>query len=86
MPDKPNHPTLASQSIDGSNKPGHGAVAVVVEAGEFLVIRRSRFVRAPNLLCFAGGTIEEGESSELVVVRELEEELSLQARAIEHIW
>ena len=43
-------------------KPRHGAVAVVVEDGRFLVIRRSQFVRAPNLLCFAGGTIEAGES------------------------
>lgn len=58
-------------------KPGHGAVAVLVENGEFLVIRRSPFVRAPNMLCFAGGTIEEGESPEEAIVREMEEELGL---------
>lgn len=67
-------------------KPGHGAVAILVEAGEFLVIRRSHKVRAPNLLCFAGGTIEPGESPELAIIRELEEELNLKARPVEHVW
>lgn len=67
-------------------KPGHGAVAVLVEEQRFLVIRRSPQVRAPNLLCFAGGTIETGESPEQAIVRELREELSLEARAIQHLW
>ncbi len=35
-------------------KPRHGAVGIVVENGEFLVIRRSQFVRAPNMICFSG--------------------------------
>lgn len=68
------------------NKPRHGAVAVVVEDERFLVIRRSRFVRAPNLLCFAGGTIETGETPHLAIVRELREELSLESQVQEHIW
>lgn len=72
--------------INANRKPRHGAVAVVVEDGRFLVIRRSRFVRAPNLLCFAGGTIERGETPLMAIVRELQEELSLQAEAREHIW
>jgi 8-oxo-dGTP diphosphatase len=67
-------------------KPRHGAVAVVVEQERFLVIRRSRFVRAPNLLCFAGGTIERGESPLAAIVRELQEELSLEAEARGQIW
>ncbi len=67
-------------------KPRHGAVAVVVEEERFLVIRRSRFVRAPNLLCFAGGTIEHGETPLEAIVRELDEELGLQTEAREHIW
>lgn len=70
----------------GRRKPGHGAVAIIVEESKFLVIRRSATVRAPNLLCFAGGTIEAGETPEVAIVRELEEELSLRAKAIEHIW
>ena len=68
------------------DKPGHGAVAVVVERERFLVIRRGPMVRAPNLLCFAGGTIESGETPEQAIVRELREELDLVATPIEHIW
>jgi 8-oxo-dGTP diphosphatase len=80
---------LDGQSASGSQRrrvPGHGAVAIVVEDGQFLVIRRSHKVRAPNLLCFAGGTIEPGESPEIAIVRELNEELSLKATAIQHVW
>lgn len=43
-------------------------------------------MRAPNQLCFAGGTIERGESPEIAVVRELHEELGLKSRAVEHVW
>ena len=67
-------------------KPRHGAVAIIVEEGRFLVIRRSQFVRAPNLLCFAGGTIEAGESPEQAIVRELREELALESQARQHVW
>ncbi|QDV26184.1 NUDIX hydrolase [Aureliella helgolandensis] len=67
-------------------KPSHGAVAVLVEDEKFLVIRRSRLVRAPNMLCFAGGTIEIGEQPEETIVRELKEELSLDATAVRHVF
>ena len=67
-------------------KPSRGAVAVLVEDQEFLVIRRSQYVRAPNLLCFAGGSIERDESPEDAIVRELHEELSLLATPIEQVW
>ncbi len=68
------------------SKPRRGAVAIIVEAGQFLVIRRSELVRAPNLLCFAGGTIEHGETPLEAIERELQEELHLAADAIEHVW
>lgn len=67
-------------------RPGHGAVAIIAEQAKFLVIRRSRFVRAPNLLCFAGGSIESGESPEQAIERELQEELALIGTAKSHIW
>jgi 8-oxo-dGTP diphosphatase len=67
-------------------KPGHGAVAIIVEDQKFLVIRRSLKVRAPGLICFAGGTIETGESPFETIVRELDEELSLKGVAQEHVW
>lgn len=75
------HPAIAKHT-----KPRHGAVAVIVEDGRFLVIRRSQYVRAPNLLCFAGGTIEPGESPEQAIVRELQEELAIDSHARQHLW
>lgn len=76
----------AHASRRGKRRPGHGAVAIIVEDAKFLVIRRSAIVRAPNLLCFAGGTIEKGETPEQAIVRELQEELNLVANAVEHVW
>ena len=67
-------------------KPRHGAVGIIVENNEFLVIRRSPFVRAPNMLCFPGGTIEVGETPEQAVVRELCEELGLVVDSPRLIW
>ena len=67
-------------------KPRHGAVGIIVENNEFLVIRRSQFVRAPNMLCFPGGTIEIGETPEQAVVRELCEELGLVVESPRLIW
>ena len=63
-----------------------GAVGVVLEEAGFLVIRRSPFVRAPNLICFPGGTIETGESAENAVVRELQEELGLAVEVRNQLW
>lgn len=74
------------QSLTKHTSPSHGAVAVIVEDGRFLVIRRSQYVRAPNLLCFAGGTIEAGESPEQAIVRELKEELAIESQARQHLW
>lgn len=63
-----------------------GAVGVVLEENGFLVIRRSAFVRAPNLVCFPGGTIESGETSEAAVIREMQEELGLVVDVRERLW
>jgi 8-oxo-dGTP diphosphatase len=69
-----------------AKKKRHGAVGVVVESGKFLVIRRSLTVRAPGLLCFPGGSIEDGETPEQAVVRELREELELDTHNATHLW
>lgn len=67
-------------------KPSHGAVGVVVEDSKFLVIRRSATVRAPNFWCFAGGTIEVGETPEQAIVREMKEELELDVDVQGQVW
>ncbi len=64
----------------------HAVVAVIIEQSQFLVIRRSEIVRAPGLLCFPGGGIEENEDFESAIRRELSEELQLQVVVSQHIW
>jgi 8-oxo-dGTP diphosphatase len=78
--------TMRSRAGSRYGKPRHGAVGIVVEEGRFLVIRRSPFVRAPNMICFPGGTIEVGETPEQAIVREMSEELHLDVAAPQLIW
>ncbi len=67
--------------------PGHrGAVAVVVRKRRFLVIRRSRFVVAPQAFCFPGGAIENDESQQQALVREIREELGVTILPERRIW
>lgn len=76
-----------SSSTDSTPDRGrHAVVAVIIEQSQFLVIRRSEFVRAPGLLCFPGGGIEGNEDFESAIRRELEEELGLQVIVSQHIW
>jgi 8-oxo-dGTP pyrophosphatase MutT (NUDIX family) len=61
-------------------------VGVLLENGQFLVIRRSEKVRAPGLICFPGGGVETGEGLEEAVKRELMEELRLPVLVLGHFW
>jgi 8-oxo-dGTP pyrophosphatase MutT (NUDIX family) len=63
-----------------------GAVAIVVQDGRLLVIRRSRHVIAPLTYCFPGGGIEAGETEETAVVREVREEIGLPIRPVRRLW
>lgn len=63
-----------------------GAVAVVCRQRRLLVIRRSRHVVAPGAYCFPGGAIECGESEEQALVRELQEELSVEVVPVRRLW
>ena len=63
-----------------------GVVAVITRGDEFLVIRRSQFVRAPGKFCFPGGGLERGESEPVALRRELQEELAAEARIVRRLW
>ncbi len=63
-----------------------GAVAIIVQDGRMLVIRRSRHVIAPLTYCFPGGGIEDGETEEAAVVREVHEEIGIPIRPLRRLW
>lgn len=64
----------------------HGVVAVIVRQDRFLVIRRSASVCAPRAYCFPGGGIEPGETEPQALMRELAEELGVQAFPGRRVW
>ncbi len=63
-----------------------GVVAIVVEQGRLLTIRRSQFVPAPLLWCLPGGGIEPGEEESAAVAREFREELGADVQPISAVW
>ncbi len=63
-----------------------GAIAVCMRRERMLVIRRARSVVAPLAYCFPGGGIEDGETEEQALVRELQEELAVDVRPMRRIW
>ena len=77
---------MLSSSENTSDRGRHAVVAIILEQSEYLVIRRSEFVRAPGLICFPGGGIETNEDFESAIRRELVEELQLQVVNTKHIW
>ena len=64
-----------------------GAIGVLPgENGTLLVIERSATVRAPGKYCFPGGEIEEGETEQAAVQRELREEVGLEVEPLRQLW
>lgn len=63
-----------------------GVVAVLEQAQELLVIRRSAFVTAPGKLCFPGGAIESGETEDAALIREFQEEMGVQVLPRQRLW
>ena len=67
-------------------QPEQAAVAVIVDGDKFLTIKRSQTVRAPGEFCFPGGGVENGETIEKALVREMEEELGIAVKPVREVW
>jgi 8-oxo-dGTP diphosphatase len=79
--------TTAAPDINAvSSTAVRGVVAVVIRGDRFLVIRRSRHVRAPGMHCFPGGSIEADETEVDTARREMLEELGLVAEPVRLLW
>lgn len=63
-----------------------GVVAVVFRDDKLLMIRRSMTVTAPGMICLPGGTIESGETEPDALVREMQEELSIDVSPVKLCW
>jgi 8-oxo-dGTP pyrophosphatase MutT (NUDIX family) len=63
-----------------------GVVGVITRRERLLIIRRSLTVPAPGKLCLPGGGIESGESEPEALVREMQEELTIDVKPIRLCW
>jgi len=68
---------MNSPPIKPRTRRKRGVVGVIFRQERLLIIRRSLTVTAPGKLCLPGGAIENGESEEQALVREMQEELSI---------
>lgn len=67
-------------------QPPAAVVAIITKGKDFLVIKRSATVRSPNQYCFPGGMIEEGETPQQALAREMSEELNIDISPVEEVW
>ncbi|WP_047813433.1 NUDIX hydrolase [Rhodopirellula islandica] len=63
-----------------------GVIGVMFREEKLLIIRRSLTVNAPGKLCLPGGGIEAGESEEEALVREMQEELTIDVTPRRLCW
>ncbi len=71
---------------DAKRTTGEGIVAIIEREGRYLMIRRPDDIRAGGYWCFVGGAIEDGESQEQALVREVREEVGLEVAPGEKVW
>ncbi|MEM0927213.1 MAG: NUDIX domain-containing protein, partial [Planctomycetota bacterium] len=68
---------MNSPPIKPRTRRKRGVVGVIFRNSRLLVIRRALRVTAPGKLCLPGGAIEQGETEEQALVREMQEELGI---------
>jgi mutator protein MutT len=68
---------MNSPSFKPRTRRKRGVVAVIFREGRLLIIRRALTVTAPGKLCLPGGAIEQGETEQQALVREMREELNI---------
>jgi 8-oxo-dGTP pyrophosphatase MutT (NUDIX family) len=83
---RPNRNERWQRQCDTRAKPKRGVAAVIVQDGCLLLVRRSHLVRSPRLYCFPGGGIEVGEDEPTALLRELREELAVDAVLKQRLW
>ncbi len=59
-----------------------GVIGVIFRDERLLIIRRSMTVNAPGKLCLPGGGIEQGESEEEALIREMQEEIAVDVEPV----
>lgn len=59
--------------------------ALIVDGDKFFICQRSSVMSLPLLWEFPGGKVEFGESNEVALVREINEELSCDINVVRHI-
>lgn len=65
---------------------GEGVVAIIERDRRYLMIRRPDEIRAGGYWCFVGGAIEDSETQEQALVREVREEVGLEVEPLEKVW
>ena len=59
--------------------------AIVIEGGKVLIAKRKPTVKLANLWEFPGGKVEDGETPEQCLIRELREEFEIEVEVGEHL-
>lgn len=60
------------------SNPVLGVLGIIREDGRLLMIQRAGTVRVPFAWCFPGGHIEDGETQQQALVREMQEEIHVE--------
>ena len=64
------------KDLTRKSKEGAGCIIVSLTTKKFLLIERSNVVPAPNCWSFPGGKVDDGETTEEAMIRELKEEIN----------